>query len=287
MVVEKQDPRYLELLERKDPTVQKLLSAHDEHSRCLEKVLGTLTRLKVPHRAVHRARLKPPLNFDMVITVGGDGTFLIASHHLTNTPILGVVSSSASVGHFCGANENTFPRVMAELIKQGMKPVIKLQRIEVTIGNRRVDERILNEILICHGNPAGTSRYLISVGKRTEEQKSSGIWVATAAGSTAAIGSAGGTILPPRSRRIQYLVREPYILERDQYHLHKGFVQPGNDLVIASKMQRGLLFIDGSRLSYPFYMGDQIRVALSPHPLPALGQLNRTMLDTNEEAVDA
>ena len=55
--------------------------------------------------------------------------------------------------------------------------------------------------------PAAMTSYTLDIGSVSEPQRSSGLWIATAAGSTAAIRAAGGCILPLRSRKLQYLVR--------------------------------------------------------------------------------
>ena len=67
-------------------------------------------------------------------------------------------------------------------------------------------------MLFCHDCPASTTRYLLTFDGRTEDQISSGIWISTAAGSTSVIRSAGGKEMPPRSRRLQFAVREPFPL---------------------------------------------------------------------------
>src|SRR5262249_40637486 len=103
------------------------------------------------------------------------------------------------------------------------------------------------------------------------EQKSSGIWIGPAAGSTAAIRSAGGRVLAPRSRLIQYVVREPYTPTGMAYRCEHGLVSPGDALEILNKMREAALFIDGPRPGAPGEIGQRVRFDLSDEPLRVIG----------------
>ena len=79
-------------------------------------------------------------------------------------------------------------------------------RLAIDLEGRRL-QPALNDVLVAHVQPAATSRYRLTLGRRSEEHRSSGLWVATAAGSTAGIRSAGGRPMPLTSRRIQFRAR--------------------------------------------------------------------------------
>src|SRR4029434_11165662 len=87
---------------------------------------------------------------------------------------------------------------------------VRLARMQVTINDRLLPYYALNDLLVAHANPAAMTSYTIQLGTISEPQRSSGLWIATAAGSTAAIRAAGGRMLPLRSRKLQYLVTEPH-----------------------------------------------------------------------------
>jgi len=126
---------------------------------------------------------------------------------------------------------------------------------------------VLNDILIAHQNPAAMSRYAIRVNGTQEEQRSSGLWLSTAVGSTAAIKSAGGRVLPRESKAIQYLPRELYYGPGTTYRLTGGLVQLGRAIVLRSLMREGMVYADGEHLRVPFRYGDVLRVSRSPQPL--------------------
>ncbi|UCH28362.1 MAG: hypothetical protein JSV06_08745 [Myxococcales bacterium] len=105
---------------------------------------------------------------------------------------------------------------------------------------------------------------------------SSGVWVGPAAGSTAAIRSAGGKVLPIGSQKLQFVIREPYRGVDNKYDLVKGLVPPGEDVKITSRMTKGRLFLDGTQKVHAVGIGDRIRMTLSDEPLTLLGLKRRS-----------
>lgn len=269
MALERKSAHFLDLLARKDRTVERMEKVHHEHEATLVAVSDALERRSIPHTSCDRTAMPDPSPFDLVVTIGGDGTFLAASHRVGSSPVLGVVSSEASVGHFCAGRGEDFHRILDDLLEDRLRP-IALQRIEVRLGGRPARELVLNEILFCHANPAATSRYIIRVGDLEEEQKSSGLWIATAAGSTGAIGSAGGRVLRPTSRRIQYLVREPFYPARRGYRLSRGSLDTA-PIELASKMEDGRVYVDGPHITYPVPFGERVTIRRADTPLTVYG----------------
>src|SRR5688572_94107 len=215
VIQERRDPKAISLLQRHDISVARWRKAHLAHQLTLRRVLAALRALGAKVTVLR----SPAVVFDasdasLVVTVGGDGTLLAASHHVGSIPILGVNSSPEhSVGFFCPAHiGNLEPSLRAAL--DGSLPSVLLSRMQVSVNNRICSRRVLNEALFCHAIPAATSRYVVSFQDRTEEQRSSGVWVCTAAGSTGAARSAGGVVMPFASRKLQLIVREPYLESR-------------------------------------------------------------------------
>ncbi|MBF0254645.1 MAG: hypothetical protein HQL11_05955, partial [Candidatus Omnitrophica bacterium] len=125
----------------------------------------------------------------------------------------------------------------------------------------------LNDVLISHKNPSAVSLYEIKAGRRAEIQKSSGLWISTAAGSTAGIASSGGKTLPFLSRDFEYRPRELCLANIAGYHLTGGVVHPGGIFRIRSMMDSGLAFIDGGRAVLRFAEGDVLEFVGSGTPL--------------------
>jgi NAD+ kinase len=278
-VDEEADPRILALLEADDETVRRMRASHRDHTETIEEVRAALDGLGVAASWYDR-----PYEFcvaghcDLVVTVGGDGTLLSASHGIgKGVPLLGVNSAPEhSVGFFSGAIKGRVRGAIAAALA-GELPRTELTRMSVDLNGRRLFDRVLNEALFCHVSPAATSRYILrtlDAGARqrgVEEQKSSGIWVGPAAGSTAAQQSAGGKVLPLSSRTLQYVVREPYRPHGEALELTAGFIDEGEVLSIKSKMRKAALFVDGDYVAFDVTMGDVVEMRRSEESLVVLG----------------
>jgi NAD+ kinase len=271
-VEEERDPRAKALLRKRDPAVANWLDAHREHVRTVETVLAELDRAGVRVMLVERAHAAfDPSDAALVIAVGGDGTLLAASHSVVGTPVLGVNSAPRhSVGFFCSAQRTTF-RAMLEQALAGKLKRVELTRMAVAVNGRLRSKHVLNEALYCHASPAGTSRYLLTHGKNTEEQRSSGLWIGPPAGSTAAQRSAGGVVLPLHSRKLQLVVREPYTPAGKRYRMTKLAIRDGDAVHIESKMDDSALFFDGPYRHVPVRLGDSVSFFASDEPLTVLG----------------
>jgi len=204
--------------------------------------------------------------YDIIITVGGDGTFLDAGRRSTEKQlIIGVNSDpSWSVGQFCVANSLTFPEIFKRTLTRPR--FRKLYKLELKFPGGNV-LRCLNDVLICHANPAAMSRYTITVGKKSEFHRSSGLWISSAAGATGAIASAGGQEMPLESRLIQYKPRELYRAPsgRRDYRMTGGTVLPSKTIEITSRMPHGRVYCDGAHLKYPLTFSTTLQIASSSH----------------------
>ena len=265
--------RLKELIDHSDVSVEGLLHEHEIHQETLRQAKAALRSLGA--RAVLRYRPEPLPDegtWDLIVTLGGDGTLLWASHLAdSSTPMLAINSApDTSVGYFCAGDAHDVDEVLAAALDGSLKSS-RLARMRVDVGDNVISTRVLNDALYCHESPAATSRYILEYAGDQERQMSSGVWIGPAAGSTAAIRSAGGKVLPTGSQRIQFVIREPYRGVDNKYRLIKGMVPPGEDLRITSRMTKGRIFLDGTQKVYSIGIGDRIRMTLSDEPLTLLG----------------
>lgn len=244
--------------------IERFRRMHDAHHACLSATESVVRSQGIRYLKVCRGQRVEIKDRDLVVTVGGDGTFLEGARGLVKQVILGVNSDPTwSVGRFCCATAETFAAVLSDFLKH-KKNVLKYPRLELRAAGKRWN--ILNDVLFAHANPAAMSRYCLGVNGVREEQKSSGVWVSTAAGSSGAIKSAGGKVFSPTKEIIQYKPRELYVNKGKIYRL-KGGVLTGDGLTITSMMREGRVFLDGSHVSLPVGFGESVRIALSRHPL--------------------
>ena len=271
-VEDEEDPRARQLLRRHDRSVAHWHAAHEDHQRTLDEVRHLLTKM-----GAHVLWIRhPSAQFDatdavLVVTVGGDGTLLAASHNVKNVPILGVNSAPRfSVGKYCAARRTTLRTLLPAALDRSL-PSVELTRMRVAINGRTRSRRVLNEALYCHSTPAATSRYILTYGGRREEHRSSGFWIGPSAGSAAAQHSAGGKVLPLSSSKLQLVVREPYVPPGKRYHLLRLII--GSDQMVSakSKMHDGSMFLDGPYKRLAVRLGDVTTFTADGDPLLVVG----------------
>jgi NAD+ kinase len=202
----------------------------------------------------------------LVVTVGGDGTLLTASHWIAGGALLGVNSApKSSVGYLTLARRATITRILSRIERGTLLPK-PVARLEAELDGQLLPPA-LNDILVAHERPAATSRYRLRLGSRTEKHRSSGLWISTAAGSTAGIRSAGGRVMPLTSHRLQFRARELYRPFNQDVGMESGFVPAGGELVVESAMEAGWLFPDGTRLAARFPFGARAVFRIAEEPL--------------------
>lgn len=263
------EPEAIEYLRAREPQLlARFEHAHKLNSQAIDKVGSAATKLGFDAECVYRADHEAGNLFSLVISVGGDGTLLDVSQTLRDVPIMGVNSSpTMSVGHFCCTDADGFATAL-EQWRDGQLESAVLNRLQITVNGTPNPTPVLNEMLYAHTVPGAVSRYVFRCGDAEEEHKSSGIWISTAAGSTAAILSAGGHIMDAEDPRLQFVVREPY-KRAAEYKLLRGTTD--NELEILSKMRTAALYLDGHRHQIELRLGDRVIVGSHPNPLKLVG----------------
>lgn len=250
--------------------LKRFRQTHENHFWALAYVEAALKRRKLKFAKFCRGSSVHYGRYDLIITVGGDGTFLEAARYLRDQVIWGINSDPAwSVGRFCSGHLRNF-ETMLERVIAGKVKARRLNRLSLSFDDGTPPMDVLNDLLICHQNPGALSRYYLMVGRIKEEQKSSGVWISTAAGSSGGIHSAGGKVLPQESKSIQYRARELYRSRGTKYRLTGGVLESGQKITLLSLMREGVVFVDGSHVCLPIPFGSSIHVRRSPHPLKVI-----------------
>ncbi|MBI4564939.1 MAG: NAD(+)/NADH kinase [Planctomycetes bacterium] len=249
---------------------QRLRQADVENRRTIQEAERFLRRRGVDCDLVMRARLAASVRYDLIVTVGGDGTFFMAARYAGRTPLFGINSDPRhSLGLFTAADRRTFPARLDRAL-EGRMPAVLLHRLRLYLNGRALKERILNDALFAHRTPAHISHYEIRVdGRPGEKQRSSGVWISTAAGSTAGIRAAGGRKMPVDSDRMQFLVREPYAWPYGYPRRVRGEARRSIDLTVF--MNEATLWMDGSRARRELRLGDHVRLETGAEPAVVLG----------------
>lgn len=269
--LEKKDPRILKLLAEGSEAICTIPKTHEQHLQTLADVERELSARGIAYDLISRAgRIEVTPDVDLIVTVGGDGTFLRCARECSDVPIVGVNSAKpSSLGHFCVADGDSFGAVLDDILS-GARRWYRLARLELVLNGNALPVPVLNEVLIHDVSPAGTCRYILAIGDDKEIQRSSGMYISPPSGSTAVNRSAGGKILPITQRQFQYLVREPGMRPDETWKLLGGILSPRSEVRVISQMTDGRLYVDGKYgFIHEFLRGDELIVRLHPHDVKA------------------
>lgn len=202
-------------------------------------------------------------SFDLILVVGGDGTFIRVSHFLEDELILGVNSDiKTSEGGLLVLNEKNLKRL--DSILDGRFSIFERRRIDVYLNDDLLFGRALNEVYFGAKNQFHTSRYDLILEEESEEQRSSGVLVVTSTGSRAWYKSAGGRPFMKRGL-LKYLVREPFVSRVFNSKLLKGKVK--KEIGFVSKMYHDAVVSMDSNLIVPVGYLDRVEMGLSDKSL--------------------
>jgi len=202
---------------------------------------------------------------DLVISIGGDGTFLSASHYIENTPILGVNSDkNRSEGALTTIELNQLNNKIRKILENKIKiKEYTREKIVIHHKDRKIEtESALNETFFGNINPHHTTNYEIEYKNKKENQKSSGVVVSTGTGSTAWYHSMGGFAFGRERKQLRFRVRELYKRKLHKSKIKKGKIKQNERLVIISKMNHAIIAIDSIR-TYPISKDDKIEITIS------------------------
>jgi NAD+ kinase len=198
----------------------------------------------------------------LVVTLGGDGTFLAGARLAAprGIPLLGV-----NLGRLGFLTE-----LEAEQVEDGLGRFIE--------GNYRIEERTilqvilhrksktlvraigLNEVVVNRAGDARMVRVEIDVGGQAVGViDADGIMVATATGSTAYALASGGPILEPTLRDLVLVPMNPFALT-----VRPIVFPPGQDISLAIVRGPAEMRVDGARRGRSVETGDTLRCG--PHP---------------------
>ncbi|XP_058773582.1 NADH kinase [Vicia villosa] len=263
--------------------LQFLNNRHKVHGESVYFCQEILRKKSVEWKAVLGNNLTEPINnVDLVVAIGGDGTLLLASHLMDDKiPVLGVNSdptridevekfsgefdAARSTGHLCAATVENFEQVLDGILENRITPS-KLTRIKISVNALHLPTYALNDILVANPCPASISRFSFRITKENQpfsplvSIRSSGLRVSTAAGSTAAMLSAGGFPMPILSPDLQYMVREPISPGAASDSMH-GLIKHDETMNTTWACRKGVIYIDGSHINYAIKDGDIIQIS--------------------------
>lgn len=263
---------------------QILQRAHDQHCETLDRLLTELTHKNISfglytlddlasdtHTSFSFYQSGKPSGLtpkrSLVICVGGDGTLLRASHYVGGDVALVGLNSVPmhSVGHLCQLSPDTLLSGLAEILENKRKPKW-VRRLISRTSTGTILPYALNDIYFGHQHPASASRYSLNIEgphARSEKQLSSGVWIASPSGSTAAIRSYGLGLLEPTSNQFLLAVREPYSPPGHHLNLTRMTLDGDNEhITLFSRMRHGMVCMDGPMTACILGFGESLEIGL-------------------------
>jgi NAD+ kinase len=195
------------------------------------------------------------IDVDMVISVGGDGTFLrVVSGMDIQRPILGV--NFGTVGFLTDIEIDGSINAISKLISSRFD-VEKRMRIDVLWEGHLIGTS-LNEISF-RSNTKSMASFSITIdGVVASQFKGDGLVISTATGSTAYAMSAGGPITDPCIQGFVIVPVAPYLLSSRPMVVHES-------RTILINADYGIMYIDGA-----MYSGSPKEITLRISKKPAL-----------------
>jgi len=248
----------------------RLESSAERQEEALTAVRSALGGLTIREVRVDELRPMDAAGIKLVITVGGDGTVFTANTLVTSAPYLTVNSDpERSVGHFTRFTSATVAAGI-DAWRDGTATREALHRLAITVDGST--HRILNDVLFSHTNPAVLARYVLGCDGQREFQRSSGVWISTAHGSTAAIRSAGAEPVPGHLPALLFKVREPF-LGREPVRLLAGTQLPPRGLTLTPALPGMALYLDGPNLTVLVAPGMEVDIRAAAEPLVLINRI--------------
>jgi NAD kinase len=236
---------------------------HDAYYASLETVQTALSRV-IKTKTIERPFLPSYLfsEKDIVVVVGQDGLVANTAKYVRGLPIFAINPDSARYdGVLLPFQPDNFMKTLEAAASGRHYPFKDVTMAEASLND---GQRLIafNDLFIGASSHV-SARYGITHRGIREEHSSSGVIVATGAGSTGWLSSIinmaagvvgtfyGGVALAPRridwsADVLNYVVREPFISKTSQASLIAGEVTKGEPLILESRMPtNGVIFSDG------------------------------------------
>jgi len=237
----------------KTPPIPKRIAvaAHPKMPEAVTESVAIAAHLKglglsVAHGTLDDASLRKSVKnseFDLFITVGGDGTVIRSAHLCApyGVPILGI--NLGRLGFLIQIGREEWAAALEELLKGRfwIESRMMIRAEHVRAGESLGNWHALNEVAVCRGAAVRPVHISASVdGRLLTTYVADGLIAATPTGSTAYALAAGGPILPPELRNILLVPIAPHLSVDRAVVLSEG-----TSVSILLKEGEAVLSVDG------------------------------------------
>lgn len=206
--------------------------------------------------------------FDLFISLGGDGTMLRAGHLCgpLGIPVLGI--NLGRFGFLMEIRQDQWQEVLPQLLegKYWFEKRMMLRADQWRTGERLGSWDVLNEIVVSRGHIVRPVHLTAQVdGRHLTTYVADGLIAATATGSTAYALAAGGPILPPELRNILLVAVAPHL------SVDRAIVLPeGASVHITVHTDHQAVLSPDGQVPIGLADGDRVEVSASEHTVQFL-----------------
>lgn len=225
--------------------------------------------------------MKSPELFDLVVTLGGDGTVLFVSNLFQRIvpPVLSF--ALGSLGFLTNFKFDDYKSRLDHCINSGVKANLRMRftcRVHTNEGKLICEQQVLNELVVDRGpSPFVTQLELYGDGSLLTIAQADGLIIATPTGSTAYSLSAGGSLVHPGVSAISVTPICPHTLSFRPILLPDGMFLKIK-VPLTSRSTAWCSF-DG-RVRTELAKGYYVTVQASPFPFP-------TVISSKNEYIDS
>jgi NAD+ kinase len=256
--------------QRTDPNHQVLNRVMALCQKLAPAVVVTVYPVQHKHTPCNGVLANPTNTPDLVLVLGGDGTFLQATHLFApcQVPMLGV--NTGSLGFLTRVDVQQLDTLMAQLLTQ---PFALEHRLMLAVHNGHshssdAAQLALNDVVIKNANPSQlTALEILLDGNELARLDADGVIISTPTGSTAYNMAAGGPILSPALHALAITPVCPHSLSL------KPLVVPATHTITIKALaknfertQRVQVSVDGQPLG-ELGEGEPLHITVAPHPL--------------------
>jgi NAD+ kinase len=234
-----------------------LLKSHEANAVSIKAVEDALRILGIDYEKTYRAALWDGKDTfgtpDLIIAVGGDGTFIEASRIAHGDQIMLGINSDPkkSFGHYCCADKGDALEVI-RAVKEGTADIDVRWRIKFDIDGFVHNVPVMNDLLIHHPSPAGLTRYIIHTPNMDrQEHYCSGLWVSTPCGQSGALSSFDGPVTYEDSRSVLF---QSCGFIKSKINSDTVLSGVEDSIYVRSRMRDGKIYVDGQHvvLDFPY-----------------------------------
>jgi NAD+ kinase len=225
--------------------------------------------------------LQNPQKFDLVVTLGGDGTVLYVSN-LFQRVVPPVISFAlGSLGFLTNFKFEQFRERMSNVLDAGVRAYLRMRftcRVHRADGKLICEQQVLNELVVDRGpSPYVTQLELYGDGSLLTVAQADGLIIATPTGSTAYSLSAGGSLVHPGVSAISVTPICPHTLSFRPILLPDGMFLKVK--VPSTSRSTAWASFDG-KVRTELHKGDYVTIHASPFPFP-------TVISSKTEYIDS